>query len=184
MWEKKGLMEAHDRVPMIIRAPATTPSTLRGKRAGGIVELVDMYPTLAELTGLPVPPGSIGNGVSVAGMVANPENNQGPHKYALSIYPRCGNIATGDDNCNNVPDDKLSYMGYAVRDYAYRYVSWRVWNGTTQSVDWTAPPYAQELYDHRQDEPTGVDFDSWDLVNVAGKSSSKALVEEYESILK
>lgn len=171
-------------MPLIIRAPDTTPAGNRGKRAGGIAELVDMYPTLADVMGLPTPAGTVGNGKSLASMLRDPENEKGPNEYALSIYPRCGDIATGSDSCNQVKDSKLSYMGYAIRDMSYRYVSWRTWNGTTQTVDWNAEPFARELYDHRDDQATGVDFDEWDLVNLAGDPKSKDAVEKYEGLLK
>lgn len=48
-WMKKTLWEQANRVPLIIR----TPKMRGGKRSEKLVELVDLYPTLIDLAGLP-----------------------------------------------------------------------------------------------------------------------------------
>jgi arylsulfatase A-like enzyme len=50
-WGKATNFEWDARVPLIVRAPGFKKNV----RASGIVELVDLYPTLAELAGLPRP---------------------------------------------------------------------------------------------------------------------------------
>lgn len=49
-WQKTNLHEEVTRVPMIISAPGLTPG-----RTDSLVELVDLYPTLCSLLGLPIP---------------------------------------------------------------------------------------------------------------------------------
>lgn len=49
-WMKVSLLEESVQVPMIIKAPKTSPG-----KTESLVELVDIYPTLAELAGLPIP---------------------------------------------------------------------------------------------------------------------------------
>lgn len=49
-WMKNILWEEADRVPLIIRVPGTK---MAGKRSPRTVELLDLYPTLTDLAGLP-----------------------------------------------------------------------------------------------------------------------------------
>ena len=56
-WNKRTLWEEATRVPLVIYAPSGTPGlsagTRAGKRAKQPVNLLDVYPTLLELAGLP-----------------------------------------------------------------------------------------------------------------------------------
>jgi iduronate 2-sulfatase len=64
-WEKANLHEDVSRVPLIISVPGMKPG-----RTNAITELVDIYPTLAELAGLPVPDKV--QGKSVVPVLKNP----------------------------------------------------------------------------------------------------------------
>jgi iduronate 2-sulfatase len=65
MWSKHYLYPDVLRVPMLVRVPGIRPG-----RADGLTELIDTWPTLAELAGLPIPPGV--DGASFAPMVRDP----------------------------------------------------------------------------------------------------------------
>jgi arylsulfatase A-like enzyme len=66
LWVKHSPFELANRVPLIVRAPGAAA----GGVAQGLVETVDIFPTLAELAGLPLP--SHLQGRSFAATVADP----------------------------------------------------------------------------------------------------------------
>ena len=59
-WHKFVLWERSTRVPLIVRAPGITRP---GSQCGCPVSLVDLYPTLADLCGLPAKPGLDGRSI-------------------------------------------------------------------------------------------------------------------------
>ena len=61
--------ELGTRVPLIVRAPGYKSSV--GQVTGGLAELVDMYPTVAELAGVPVR-GEAVDGVSLVPFFQDP----------------------------------------------------------------------------------------------------------------
>jgi arylsulfatase A-like enzyme len=90
-----SIFERSARVPLIIAAPG---AKARGVAARGLAELVDLYPTLADLTGLK--PTTPVDGVSLAPMLQDP---------ATTVK---------DAAFTQVRD------GYSVRTDRWRYVEW------------------------------------------------------------
>ncbi|MEO0414857.1 MAG: sulfatase [Verrucomicrobiota bacterium] len=66
-WAKRTIWEDGDRVPLIISAPGYQAD----KRTGKPAQLLDIFPTLLELTGLPKDPTQEGN--SLVPLLENPE---------------------------------------------------------------------------------------------------------------
>ncbi|MCE5186207.1 MAG: sulfatase [Planctomycetaceae bacterium] len=67
-WGKHNTLNNALQVPLIVRAPGLG----QGGVANGLVEFVDLYPTLCELAHLPVPPSHTLAGQSFAALLTNP----------------------------------------------------------------------------------------------------------------
>lgn len=104
MWCKHTNYEQATRAPLIVSSPRDKAP---GRLCHGLVEFVDIYPTLAELCGLPKPEGL--EGTSFAPLLEDPDRPW--KKAAFSQYPR-GIPGTG--RC----------MGYSMRTERHRFVAW------------------------------------------------------------
>lgn len=122
---KTTAFELDARVPLMIIAPQSKP----GQRCPALVELLDLFPTLTELCGIPTPAGLEGR--SLVPLLAD---SAASHRgFALTQTPR-PNYPRGES-----PE----LMGYSLRTDHHRYVEWQKF-GTWEVV-------ARELYDHRTD---------------------------------
>ena len=118
-WGKMTNYEIDARVPLIISAPAMTTA---GKMSDSLVELLDLYPTLCEMTGIEKP--SFVQGKSLVPVLR--DETAVVRESAVSQYYR--------------KYEGREYMGYSLRTDRYRYIEWRDF-GTGEIVD-------RELYDH------------------------------------
>jgi len=121
-WCKHSNVENDTRVPLLLSAPGMKAA---GKHTDALVEFVDIYPTLADLAGLPLPAHL--EGTSFKPLLDDP--NRAWKSAAFSQYPRTQN-------------DGL--MGYSMRTDRYRFTVWVDRKDHTK-VD------AIELYDHQTD---------------------------------
>lgn len=117
-WSKHTNFEIDTHVPMII----SDPDLPKGVRTNALTEFVDIYPTLSELCGLPMPDGL--EGVSAVPLFSEPKKKW--KRAAFSQYPRPKKI-----------------MGYSMRTDQYRYTEWI--DLKTSEVKYT------ELYDLKND---------------------------------
>lgn len=126
LWQKTSLFENSARVPLVVVDPSKRGTA--GQVTDAVVELVDLYPTLADLAGLPAPAHTVGQSfapaledVSWAGKDA-----------ALTVH-----IAH-----DRVPHDDWEFpkcKAYSIRTARYRYTEYQ--NGEL----------GVELYDHQAD---------------------------------
>lgn len=122
-WCKHSNYEQANRIPLIVAAPGVKGG-MRAKNT--MVESVDIYPTLAELAGLPQPRVVQGvDGKSFAAALRDP--NAKVREHVFHAYPRGERI------------------GRAVRNERYRLVEWKVPGQPAESAE-------IELYDY-QDDP-------------------------------
>jgi iduronate 2-sulfatase len=110
---------------LLIRVPGQKTA---GQKCEAPVEFLDIYPTLADVCGVPIPAGL--DGVSLKPLIENPSASL--KKVAISQYPR------GGQQTGNRP-----LMGYSVRDERWRLTVWR--DRKNQET------VATELYDEKND---------------------------------
>ncbi|MGB6220208.1 sulfatase [Haloferula sp.] len=90
---KHKVLERSLEAPLIIRPPASLrPEVFAGVHAEGVVETIDIYPTIAELCGLTPPPGP--DGTSLVPMLRNPFAEGKSH--AFSRYNNLTTVRTKD----------------------------------------------------------------------------------------
>jgi len=122
-WAKHTNVELDTHVPLIISVPGMKNA---GLHSGALVELVDVYPSLAELSGLPLPENL--EGASFVPLLAQPQRTW--KSAVFSQYPRA--------------NSRTQLMGYSMRTDRYRLTRW-VERGNPTNVD------AVELYYHQAD---------------------------------
>jgi iduronate 2-sulfatase len=120
LWCKHTNFEVATRAPLILSVPGMKA---QGRHTGALVEFVDIYPTLAELAGLPQSPHC--EGTSFAPLLSNPA--QPWKKAAFSDYLRPG---------------REKFTGRSVRTEHWRYTEW---------VNDKEENAGVELYDHQTD---------------------------------
>jgi iduronate 2-sulfatase len=134
LWHKMCLFEETTRVPLIVVAPGRKSAV-----SPRLVELVDVFPTLAEVCGLAHPPGL--EGTSAAPLLDQPDR---PWKQvAFTVVSRGANI----DATKSLDRSK---MGRTVVTDRWRYTEWH--DGTSELYDHAADPfeYANLASDARQ----------------------------------
>lgn len=125
LWHKHTNFELATRAPLLVSMPRQATA---GKHCPAPVEFVDVYPTLADVCGLPAPAGV--HGISLKPLLMDPTASV--KEIAISQYPR-GGEATGGK----------SLMGYSIRDTRWRLTLWK--NRSDNST------VATELYDEQND---------------------------------
>ena len=102
IWTKHTNFEQANRIPILIVPPGVAKP---GSATRQLAETVDLYPTLAELAGLPKPKGPQPiDGISLVPVLKNPKARVRDH--AFHAYPR-------------------RRLGRAIRTERYRLVEWR-----------------------------------------------------------
>lgn len=167
IWGKATNYEIATRVPLIIWTPEMADKN-RGKSTDALVELVDIYPTLCELSGLSQP--SHLEGYSFAPLLKDPQKKW--KKAAISQFP---NPALREWAANPLsPGMRETYfgpliqevegrivdqqkdqwdrelfenylMGYSMRTDRYRLIAWKDTRHPKNK------PLYVELYDHQKD---------------------------------
>jgi iduronate 2-sulfatase len=182
LWGKVVNFETSARSPLIIAAPGRNGN---GRQATGLVEFVDIYPTLCDLARLPLPAHL--QGTSAAPLLDAPDRSWKQAAFTQSPCPAFREWAglPLDKNMSVTfrplmskverqvqamdPDDfsvekyNLHVTGYSMRTDRYRFVYW---------CDDRQPdkPVARELYDHQNDPDENV--------NIAADKANASLLQQ------
>ncbi|MBN8248959.1 MAG: sulfatase [Verrucomicrobia bacterium] len=123
LWSKHDNYEEAARIPLIVAVPGVTVPGGRATRA--LVETVDLYPTLAELAGLPPPVVPQGmDGRSFAAVLRDP--SRPARDFVTHVFPR------GER------------LGRAIRTPQHRLVEWKLPGASPETAE-------IELYDFDAD---------------------------------
>ncbi len=156
-WHKNRLFEPALRIPMILATPAGAetaegPRTQRLRSSMALAEMVDLYPTLAELAGLPEPPGVAGR--SLVPVLRDPAR---AHREAAFSMVRRGAGAG-------------AVRGASIRTVRFRYTEW--------GDDGAA---GAELYDEEKDPDEYVNLAKDPACEEAAKKLKKLLRKSVEA---
>lgn len=128
LWCKHSNFEQATRAPLFIAGPGVA----KGVKITDPVEVMSIFPTILDITGIPAHPQS--DGISLLPLIDNNPKTKLAKDYAISQYPRAG-----------------GKMGYSLRTDRYRYTEW--FGNKYKSTD----PFnesnivASELYDYLKD---------------------------------
>ncbi len=128
LWFKQSCFEESARVPLIIIAPGQQSA---GQVSPRLVELVDLYPTLAELAGL-TPPKSL-EGTSLRPLLENPKA-----AWSLPAFTQV---------------ERARGPGHSVRTERWRYTEWDFGRLGAELYDHQTDP--QELHNLASDAKYG-----------------------------
>lgn len=126
-WQKESLNEESARVPLIISVPAMKRA---GKSTKALCEMIDIYPTLADLCDLD-PPSDL-SGVSLVPHLNSPE--MPGKRFAVTQAVRYKGRSVSATR-----KMKRTVHGYSIRTDRFRFISWDDGNE------------GEELYDHQTD---------------------------------
>ncbi|XP_034939735.1 iduronate 2-sulfatase [Chelonus insularis] len=196
LWAKYSNFNVALRVPLIISTPKifSKVSALKKMMKNGreeslkvhhLVELVDLFPSIAELAGIPIPlcndinPMSINSTVSLQERILN--NNLCSEgisflpilerikknetitwkKAAFSQYPRPSTTVSWKPNSDEPRWNEIKIMGYSIKTARFRYTAWIPFNPMNKrnKSNWNIL-IAEELYDHY--------IDSGEMINQQG----------------
>lgn len=164
LWQKQSIFEESARVPLIIAAPG---SRQKGVVAPTPVQLLDLYPTLADLCG--ITPTVTLQGQSLSPILQDPTATG--RGWALSQVRRGGAAGVGGKGKGKgkpaaaaAAGEGGGFFGYSLRTARWRY------------TEWAEGRQGRELYDHESDPR--------ELTNLAAVPAHAATVAELSGKLR
>ena len=147
-WGKMTNYNIDLKVPVIIRYPNQEN---RGVKTDGMIELVDLFPSICELAGIDVP--DYLQGTSFVPLTTNPELNW--KNATFSQFHRRPKVSA----------DGKRYMGYSINTKKYHLISWYGWDSETGT---RGEFKSNELYDK--------EFDRFETQNLADRKDMRDIL--------
>lgn len=156
--------------------------TVEGVQVSQLVELVDLFPTLADLSGISVPKicdkestsSLCTEGLSLKPLIENKLTNaRDPVRWKTNVfsqYPR-PNLKPQENSDQPTLKD-IRIMGYTMKGEQMRYTEWIEYNHSACLPNWSRV-YARELY-----------LDESDNNNVAGEEFYNPLIKKLSKELR
>lgn len=169
-WAKYSNFDVATRVPLMFYVPGVTAETkpaktfpfidvfgptqsfANGQRTESMVELVDIFPTLAHVSGLKVPKPCpdvsfkvelCNEGTDLTNLLIHKQKKKNRKSIAFSQYPRPSDTPQENSDLPDLRD--ITVMGYSLRSWDYRYTLWLGFNPSTFQVN-LSDVHAGELY--------------------------------------
>lgn len=146
LWNKMTNFENATRVPLII----SVPGMKKDVKSDSMVEFLDVFPTVCELTSTAHPQQL--DGTSLVPVLRNPKRKV--KDYVMSQYSRTTTenytISTDTDLKGKAKELEEDIMGYAIRDPRYRLVEWTKGFKTYMPFD-EGKVISYQLFDYEKD---------------------------------
>jgi uncharacterized sulfatase len=126
MWHKMTLFEESARVPLIVYVPGARGA---GRHCRGLVELIDLYPTLVEACGKNAPAGLAGT--SLVPLLHDPDRQGKRAVYTM----------VGRNEDRNESHKHPTFFGRSVRTERWRYTEWDEGRRGIELYDETSDPH-------------------------------------------
>ena len=156
-WGKMTNYEIDTHVPLLIKGGSEEGIKV-GSKAGGLVELVDIFPSLCDLAGIPVE--DYLQGQSFVPLMESPDLEW--KEAVFSQFHRRPKVAY----------DGGRYMGYSVRTKDFHYIQWHKWDNKLKVA---GDSVTSELYDHR--------IDPYETKNRVGEEAYKNVIPKLTGYL-
>lgn len=156
MWGKHTNFEQATRSPLILVGPG-----LKSGKSSSPTEHIDIFPTLCNLAGVPIPEQLDGKSLKPIML----DNKAKVKEFAMSQYPR--KMKKDDITKFGFANGKL--MGYSLRNDRYRYTMWMNDYNSKEPFD-AKKVFAIELYDYVKDP--------LETINVANEKNYETVAKD------
>ncbi|CAG9762856.1 unnamed protein product [Ceutorhynchus assimilis] len=169
-FSKFSNFEEATRVPLIIYVPHLSDRVIV---VDSLVELVDLFPTLVDLTQIsgPLEQCALGEvmdvcteGQSLLPVMIGAKKGK---SAVFTQYPRPGAHPSCNSDKPHLKD--IEIMGYSIRTRTFRYCEWVQFDHSNFTVNWNKV-YGREMYDHLIDPQENLNLaDRKEMINVRKK---------------